>query len=129
MSGFAKLCLKTEVAHKEFIILLPYRVSFGIPAGYDALHVIGKNFLRDSHVHERMNHSDEQVLLFCIRKKLNITLSAGVAYHCKTGYLVDLACSGLHGYEAPVHLVAFTRACFIPPTTVTLWSHDLTLGR
>jgi len=83
VSRLAKAGVESYVSHAEFIIVLPDRLSMGIPADYNTLHVVCQDFLRNTHEQERMNHSDEEVFLPGIWKELDIAFSTAMADHGK----------------------------------------------
>ena len=57
---------------------------------------------------EAVEHTDKQILLFGVRKELDISLSAMVADHGKTSCSIVSTGSVLHMHEAPVHLICFS---------------------
>ena len=76
-----------------------------------------------------MEHSDEQVLLFSIRKEFHIAFAAMMADHCETGNAVVASVLIVDGDEPPVHLVCFTGSGVVTEPAVALWIDHLPLGR
>ena len=91
MPWLTKLGLKPDDFHEGFVIFLPYGISCRIPSDHDTLHIVGENSLRDTHIDERMDHSDEEILLLGIWKELNIPLSAMMTDHCEAGTLISVS--------------------------------------
>ncbi len=83
----------------------------------------------NAHILERMNHSYEQVLLFCVREEFHVPFSAVVADHGEACGGQYIACMVLHLDEAPVHLEGFSRWCRIPASTVSLRFDEMPFGR
>ncbi len=108
MPRLTELCIKSNCAHKGFVILLPYRTAVQITVEYNALHVICQHISGDTHILKSVDHPNKQVFLFGIRKEFNITLSAMVADHGKAGHAVDVSVVIQHIGKAPVHLVGLT---------------------
>lgn len=72
MAGFAELCLKTKSLHEGLVVLLPYRMALQIPVQHDAFHIVSQDKSGHPHVLKGMDHSNEQVFLFGVGKKLNV---------------------------------------------------------
>ena len=52
-----------------------------------------------------------------------------MADHCKAGDPVIMSVIVIHGDEAPVHLVCFTRTCVITESAIALRIDQLPFGR
>ena len=76
--------------------------------------------LRNSHVEEGMDHSDEQVLLAGIREEFNVTFAAAMTDHRKTGNTAAVAILILYLHESPVHLIGFPRSSPVSSSTIAL---------
>ena len=103
----AKASVESYVSHKEFIIVLPDWLSLWISADHYTLHVVYQSLLRHTHGQECMNHSDEEVFLLGIWKKLDIALSTAVTDHgraCDVGRISVLI---INIHESPIHWIAF----------------------
>ena len=129
MSGLAQLCFKANVAHEEFVVLLPYGMAFRVTVKHDVLHVIRKDLLRHAHVLKCVEHPDEQVFLLGVWEKLHISLSACVADHGETGNLVGRSASGFNSDKVPVHLVTLAGKRLISSAPVSLRRYDHSLRR
>ena len=55
MSWLTEFCFKTDIPHEQFVVLLPDRFSFGIPADDNTFHVIGKDVNRHNFPFGREN--------------------------------------------------------------------------
>jgi hypothetical protein len=129
VSGLAKLRFKAKVAHEQFVVLLPDRTALIIPADDDALHVVREDILRDAHVQEGMDHTDEEILLAGIGEEFDIAFSTAMADHGKAGNPIGFSLFGLHFDESPIHLVGLAGSCPISSAAVSLWGDHLALGR
>lgn len=118
--GFTELCLNPYCFHKGFIIFLPYWMSFQISLYHYALHVVSKDILGNSHILKSVNHSNKQIFLLCIWKKLHISLAAVVANHRKAGHLVFCSIRIQNLCKAPIHLECFTRPSHITTSSISL---------
>lgn len=80
-----------------------------------------ENVSGNSHVLKGMKHSDKKIFLLCIRKEFDVTLSAVMTDHCKTGCLrsSDFRII-MNMHKAPVHLICFSWSGKISSTPVTL---------
>ena len=105
VTGLAQPCFKANSRHKISILIIPERASFTVPPGSYALHVVCKDVLWYAHLLEGMEHSDEEVLLFRIRKEFNVSLSAMMTDHRKTRSPVGASIGLLNIDKSPVHLV------------------------
>ena len=120
VAGLAQFCFKPDGIHKHFIVFLPYRMPVLVSSNNNTLHVICQNILRYSHIFEGVEHADKQILLFGIRKELDIPFSAMVADHSKTSCSIVSARTVLHMYEAPVHLIGFAGSGLISSSAIAL---------
>lgn len=118
MSMSAQFRFKSDGIHKYFIIMIPNRVAFYIPAGHNTLHVVCRYVLRNTHAFKCVDLIYKQIFLFGIRKELYIALTAMMANHCKTGYLIRIIIPCICIYKAPVHLIIFTSIAGITPATI-----------
>lgn len=128
MAGFAELCLKTKSLHEGLVVLLPDRMALQIPVQHDAFHIVSQDEFGHPHVLKGMDHSNEQVFLFGVGKKLNVALAAVVADHSEACRTVGVSVVVQHICEAPVHLVGLARCCGVTTSTVSLGSNLFPLG-
>ena len=75
-----------------------------------------------------MDHTDEEILLFCVGEELNIPLTTMVAHHGEAGSGVFRSVVVQNLSKAPVHLVGFSRLSRESAAAVTLWGYQLPLG-
>ena len=76
MTGFAQFCVKTNIAHKELIVLLPHGMTLPVPAKHDAPHVVRKDFLWHPHAKECVDHAYKQVFLLGVGEEFHVALAA-----------------------------------------------------
>ena len=129
MTWLTQLCIKADISHEQFVVLLPDRVSLIVTFYNNTLHVIGKDKFRYTHIQKGMYHTYEQILLLCVGKEFYIPLPTAMADHCKACNLILITVLCLYFHEAPVHLISFARSSLITPSTVSLRGYDLAFGR
>ena len=108
VSWLTQFCLKANGFHENFIVFLPYRITFKIPMKNNTFHVVCQNVSGDTHVAKGMDHPDKQVLLFCIREKFDVLLPAVMTDHRKTGHCVFRPIIVQDFGEAPIHLIGIS---------------------
>ena len=101
----AQLGAEADGAHELGVVGLPDGPAVGIAADDHALHVVGKHGRGHAQRRERVQHSDEEVLLARVREELDVGAPAMVADHGEAGHPRPLAAGALDRDEAPVHLV------------------------
>ena len=80
-------------------------MSIAVTADYHTFHIVSQDTLRNPHVQKCVGHANKQIFLLCIRKKLNVALSAVMTDYRKTSGLENCSINALYVYEPPVHLV------------------------
>ena len=95
---------------------------------HHTLHVVRKHILRDAHVPESVQHSNEQVLLLCVREELDKRRPTMVAAHGKASSLVLVSGAVQDLCKAPVHMKRFSGSRLISPSPVALRLHQMPLG-
>ena len=120
VAGLTELSLETHSPHELLIVLLPKGIPVLVPPDNHAFHVVRKDILRDAHVPEPVEHTNEQVFLLGVGEELHIPLTAVVADHSKAGNRVFFSGERLDLGKAPVHLERVSGAGGVPPPTVSL---------
>ena len=129
MSWLAQLCFESDGLHEGLVIGLLDRMPVRVPAAHDALHVVCQDILGDPHEIKSMDHSDEQVLLFCVGKEFHIPLAAVMANHGKAGAPVTASIHTVRLDKSPVHLVGFAGSRAVTPAAVPLRIHQHSFRR
>ena len=99
-----------------------------VPPDNHAFHVVRKDILRDAHVPEPVEHTNEQIFLLCIGEELYIPLPAVVANHSEAGGVVFTSIVCLYLRKAPVHLKRLSGTGRVPSPTVSLRFNCMTRG-
>ena len=100
----AELRFKADRLHKVLVVFLPDGMPIHIPSQDNTFHVICQNKSRDTHILERMDHANKEILLSGVGKEFNISLSAVVTNHRKASYAECTVIVIQHIGESPVHL-------------------------
>ncbi len=129
MPWLAELCLEADGLHERLIILLPYRMSFQIPADDHALHVVREDEARHTHVLKGVDYADEKVFLPRVGKELHIALPAMMTDHSKARHLKLGTVRTQHFCEAPIHLKRFSRPGRVTAASIALRRDLLALCR
>ena len=129
MAGLTELSLETHSPHELLIVLLPKGMPVLVPPDNHAFHVVRKDILRDAHVPEPVEHTNEQIFLLGVGEELHIPLTAVVADHSKAGNRVFFSGERLDLGKAPVHLERVSGAGGVPPPTVSLRSNRIASRR
>jgi hypothetical protein len=129
MTRLAQFRLESDSVHEGFIIRLPHGISFKVSSNDNTFHVVRQDVLWDSHEGECMEHPDEQVLLFGVRKEFHIAFAAMMTDHCEAGYTESSAVLIVDCDEAPVHLIGFAWSGMIAESAISLWINYLPFSR
>ena len=125
MPRFAEFRLEPHGPHELHIVLLPRGLPILPPTDDYAFHVVRQDVLRDAHVAETMDYTNEQVLLLGVGEELHISLPAEVAHYSKASTRIFLSGIGLDLRKAPIHVECFGRGSGVPPPPVSLWSNHM----
>ena len=87
--------------------------------------IIQQTLLRDTHIAKGVDHTDEEILLFCVGEELNIPLTTMVAHHGEAGSGVFRSVVVQNLSKAPVHLVGFSRLGRESAAAVTFMASDI----
>ena len=115
MPGPAEPRPEADGVHERLVVLLPDGIAICIPPDDYALHVVREHPVRDTELHEAMQHAYEEVLLPCVREELDVGRAAVVAGHREACDPRDGAVGRLRIGEPPVHLVCLAGLCLVSP--------------